>query len=347
MGSRGFCSVRGVAVLACMLGVLASGCANKGARVFDATDEPVIAVLCQFSQEVVLLDPDDLREIERIGLNSQSLEFEARGRQLVTAQTGGHGDDAGREYGVIDLEAGSVEYHRLGSMDIQSVAVTRPGWLMLTTGLVGPKGQWLHRVSADGRVEDLFVSAGISGLAATRDRVWVSHFWDDETGHPADRYLSYGEQGDPTVISSELTRTVSLCGSDDAVVAFGYANDRTRLVRHDAETGEVLAAAWCEGFDAGPSWAWSAGPYIALADGPAEDYFLATRLVLVDAVTLERVGAIDVEGVSAVCEAPDGRLVVCEGNGVVSMLDMTSLEKVVSKQVGDSRGDMVDVEVVP
>jgi len=347
MGSKGARSIRGVSVLVCILGVLVCGCAGKGARVFEATDEPVIAVLCQFSQEVVLLDPDDLREIERIGLTSQSLEFEARGRQLVTAQTGGHGDEAGREYGVIDLEVGSVAYHRLGSIDIQSVAVTRPGWLMLTTGLVGPKGQWLHRVSVDGGVDDLFVSAGISGLAATRDRVWVSHFWDDETGHPADRYLIYGETGDPTVVTSEMTRTVSLCGSDDAVVAFGYANDRTRLVRHDAQTGEVLATAWCEGFEAGPSWAWSAGPYIALADGPAEDYFLATRLVVFDAVTLESVGSVDVEGVSAVCEAPDGRLVVCEGNGDVSLVDPVSFEKVVSKPIGDSRGDMVDVEIVP
>lgn len=343
MGSRG---VRSAGALVCVLGLLAAACTWKGVPSFEATAEPVIAVLCQFSQEVVLLDPDDLHEMGRIGLKSQSLEFDAHGRRLVTAQTGGHDRDVGREFGELDLESGTVAYTRLKSLDIQSVAVATSGWFMLTTGLVGPSGQALHRVSSDREVEDLFVPPGISGCVAAGDRVWISRFWDDEKGRPIDKYFVFGKDGEPRELASEMTRTVSLCGSDDAVVAFGLSGNRPMLVRHDAESGEVLASALCEGFDVGAAWAWAAGPYIALADGPVADYYLAKRLVLVDAVTLKTVGAIDVEGVSAVCEVGDGRLAVAEGNGVLSLVDPRALEKVISRQVGDPRGDMVDIELV-
>lgn len=342
----GVWSLRGLGMLVCTLGLLGSGCVWRGAS-FEETRQPVIAVLCQFSREVILLDPDSLQELERVPLRSQSLEFDARGREIVTAQTGGHDRDAGREFGRIDLDAGSVAYTRLKSVDIQSVAVARSGWLMLTTGLVGPDGQWLHRVSVDGGVEDMFLPPGISSCTAAGDRVWVSRFWDDEKGHPTDTYFVYDERGRPRELTSEMTQTVTLCGFDDAVIAFGLSNGLPRLVRHDALSGEVLANQPCEGFDEGPSWAWSAGRYIALADGPAADYYLADRLVLVDAVSLKTVGAMKVDGVSAVCEGEEGRLVVCEGDGEVSIVDPQSLEKLVSRKIGDPRGDMADVESIP
>jgi len=323
------------------------GCTDSRMREFEPTEEPVIAVLCQMSQEIVLLDPADMRELQRIPLRSQALDMDVTGRSILTAQCGGHGSDMGREFGRIALATGRVDYTELDSMDIQMVSAPTGGWFMLTTGLISAEGQWLHRVS-DGEVENLQLGPGVCGCVATGKNVWVWHYWDDETGHPEDRYLIYESRGEPQTISSELTMTVALLGFEQQVVAFGVEGDAAKLVRYDARDGTVLSTGRVDGFEDGPSYAWAAGEHIAIADGPAGDYYAASRLVLVDSATLEPEGVLEpVRGVSAVNAAPDGKLIICEGDGTVSLLDPATLEVCESAVVGDPRGDLVDVEYVP
>lgn len=324
------------------------GCSAREYRSFEATKDPVIAVLCQMTREVVLLDPEDLDVVRRIPLKSQSLDFDSDGRQLLTAQTGGHGTEMGKEYGRVDLDAGAVKYTSLQSLDIQTVSVADDGWYMLTTGLVNERGQWLHRVSVDGEVEDLQLAPGICGSTSAGDRVWVWHFWDDETGEPSDQYMIYGPSGEPEVISSQLTMTLGACGFDQEVIAFGVDGATAALVRHDARTGRVLKIATVVGFEVGPSYAWSAGTYLAIADGPSADYYLATRLLLIDPRTLEVVRVVEsLRGVSAVTSGPNGYLIVCEGDGSVSLIDPATAKKCVTAKIGDPRGDLVDVAYMP
>ncbi|MDO8987829.1 MAG: hypothetical protein Q7V14_06370 [Coriobacteriia bacterium] len=324
------------------------GCSAREYRSFEETKDPVIAVLCQMTREVVLLDPEDLSVVRRIPLKSQSLDFDTDGRELLTAQTGGHGAEMGKEYGRVDLNAGTVDYTVLESLDIQTVSVADGGWCMLTAGLISERGQWLHRVGRDGTVENMQLSPGICGSASARDRVWVWHFWDDETGDPSDQYMIYGPTGQPKVISSQLTMTVGVCGFDDEVIAFGVDGGTARLVRHDARTGRVLRIATVDGFKVGPAYAWSAGRYLAIADGPSEDYYRATRLLLIDPQTLEIVRVVEsLKGVSAVSAGPKDSLIVCEGDGSVSLVGANTANKYVTATIGDPRGDLVDVAYVP
>jgi len=300
------------------------------------------------SSQVVLLDPSDLGVVQRIPLVSQSLDMDVSGREILTAQSGGHGADMGREFGRIDLNAGRIDYTALKSMDIQMVSAASGGWLLLTTGLVAADGQWLHRVSADGRVENLKQSPGVCGCAATDETIWVWHYWDDETGNPKDRYLIYGPEGSPKDVSSEQSMTVSLCGFEDRVVAFGVDGERARLTSHDALTGAVRDVAHIDGFEIGPSYAWAAGRYVAIADGPYGDFYQATGLLFVDPVTLEVMGSVkSLQGVSAVNAGPNGQLVVCEGDGTVSLVEPGSFRVLNSVVIGDPRGDIVDVEYIP
>ena len=336
------------ALLVLATGVTQVGCAQRGGSRFKPTREPVIAVLCQMSSEVVLLDPSDLRLVQRIPLQSQSLDMDALGREILTAQSGGHGVDMGREFGRIDLDSGRIEYTPQNSMDIQMVSAATGGWFMLTTGLVAADGQWLHRVSADGRVENLTESPGVCGCAATDQAVWVWHYWDDETGKPKDRYAVYGPDGPPRDVSSEQSMTVSLCGYEDRVVAFGVDGDRAKLAIHDALTGGLRRLAYIDGFEMGPSYAWAAGRYVAIADGPYGDFYQATGLLFVDSVTLEVMGSIkSLHGVSAVNAGPEGQLIVCEGDGTVSLVEPDSFHVLETAVIGDPRGDLVDVEYVP
>jgi len=336
------------AALVLATGVVQAGCTQRSEPRFEATREPVIAVLCQMSREVVLLDPSDLGVVQRIPLRSQSLDMDVSGRVILTAQSGGHGADMGREFGRVTLETGRVEYSALESMDIQMVAAPVGGWHMLTTGLISSEGQWLHRVSPEGDVENLHLSPGVCGCVSTADNVWVWHYWDDETGHPTDRYLVYDQTGEPRAISSELTLTTTLCGFERQVVAFAADDDAATLVRHDPRSGAVLGSERITGFETGPCYAWAAGDCIAIADGPYGDYYEASRLVLVDAVSLKVEGAVEsLHGVSAVNEGPDGTLIICEGDGTVSLLDSTTLKVRASEVVGDPQGDLVDVEFIP
>ncbi|MBU4556740.1 MAG: hypothetical protein KJ747_07710 [Actinobacteria bacterium] len=331
-----------------LLLTLPFGCSAREYRLFEATRDPVIAVLCQMTRELVLLDPEDLSVVRRIPLKSQSLDLDTDGRKLLTAQTGGHGSEMGKEYGCVDLDAGTVHYTSLTSIDIQTVSVADDGWYMLTAGLVNERGQWLHRVDADGNIEDLQLPPGICGSTSVRDRVWVWHFWDDETGNPSDEYMIYGPTGRPEVISSQLTMTVGVCGFDDEVIAFGVDGANAQLVRHDARTGRVLKIATTDGFEVGPSYAWSAGRYLAIADGPSEDYYQSTRLLLIDPQTLEVVRVVEsLKGVSAVSAGPKGNLIVCEGDGSVSLVDPNTARRFVTAKIGDPRGDLVDVAYVP
>lgn len=343
MRRRGLC-----ALLVLATGVVLVGCAQRSEARFKAMREPVIAVLCQMSSEVVLLDPSDLSVERRIPLRSQSLDMDVSGREILTAQSGGHGADMGREFGRIDLDAGTTAYTALESMDIQMVSAASDGWLMLTTGLVSADGQWLHRVSPDGQVANLKLDPGVCGCVATDEVVWVWHYWDDETGNPKDRYLIYGPEGSPRSITSEQSMTVSLCGFRNQVVALGVEGKRAKLVSHDALTGAVGRVGYVGEFEVGPSYAWSAGPYVAIADGPYGDFYQATGLLFVDPVTLEIVGSIkSLNGVSAVNEGPNGQLIVCEGDGTVSLVEPGSFHVRNAAVIGDPRGDLVDAEYVP
>lgn len=344
MGSRW---LRAALVWVLTLGcALVTGCSKDATGAFEPVDGPVVAVLCQMSREVVLLDPVDLSELQRVKLSSQALDLDVMGRRLITAQCGGHGDEMGREYGMLDLERGDMNYTKLGSMDTQTAAATHEGWFMLTTGLVGPEGHWLHRVDCEGKVEDLWLSPGVAGCTGTRDRVWVWHHWDDESGSPTDGYYVYSAAGTPQPVASEMTLTVSLCGFETEVVAFGRSNADARLVRYAATDARVLGEALVGGFETGPAFAWAAGRYVAIADGPLQDTYAAQRLVFVDAVSLERVGALPVRGVSSVSNGPDGGVLVAQGDGTLTHYD-ADLQPVASTKVGDPQGEIVDLAYVP
>ncbi len=344
MGSRW---MRSALVWLLALGcVLTTGCSKDKPVTFKPVDGPVVAVLCQMSREVVLLDPGDLGELRRVKLSSQALDLGVLGRRLITAQCGGHGDEMGREYGALDLERGDLTYTKLGSMDTQMAAATREGWFMLTTGLVGPEGHWLHRVDSEGKVEDLWLSPGVAGCAGTRDRVWVWHHWDDESGAPSDGYYVYSAAGTPQSVSSEMTLTVSLCGFETEVVAFGRSGMDARLVRYSATDARILGEVLVGGFETGPAFAWAAGRYVAVADGPPQDTYEADRIVFVDAVTLEQAGVLQVRGVSSVSGGPDGGVLVAQGDGTVTYYD-ADLRAVTSTKVGDPRGEIVDLAYVP
>jgi len=203
-------------------------------------------------------------------------------------------------------------------------------------------------VSADGRVENLKQSPGVCGCTATDDAVWVWHYWDDESGNPKDRYVIYSSEGLPKDVSSEQSMTVSLCGFEDCVLAFGVDGKRAKLASHDALTGALRGLAYIDGFETGPSYAWAAGRYLAIADGPYADFYQATGLLFVDPSTLEVVGSVkSLHGVSAVNEGPKGQLIVCEGDGTVSLVEPGTFRVLDSAVIGDPRGDLVDVEYVP
>lgn len=336
-----------VFVSAALIAVACSGCGRRDKGSFRPPEGPVIAVLCQMSREVVLLAPDDLSVLARVPLRSQSLDMDAGGRTIVTAQSGGHDEEAGREFGRIDLSNGRVSYTGLKGRDIQTVGVAEGGWLMLTTGLIGQDGQFVHRVSRDGAIEDLTLEPGVGGCVGTRERVWVWRYWNDEAATPDDTYFVYGPTGAPVEVSSEMSMTVTLCGFADEVVAFGTDGTHARFAFYKAEDARLLRVGEVGGFASGPVYAWAAGRYIAVADGPPGDYYRATHLVFVDRESLTVAGTLDVAGVSAVAQGPADSLLVCQGDGSVMMLDGVTFEERSTARIGDPRGDLVDVEYVP
>lgn len=332
---------------ALVLLALAAGCSAESKKAFEPQSGSVIAVLCQHERSVVLLDPHTLEPRGRARLKSQSLDMDASGRSLLTAQSGGHDADVGREFGRIDLEAGTIGYTEVSGRDVQTVGATTAGWALFTTGRLDQEGQYVHRVNADGELDDLQVEPGVVGCVGTRDRVWLWRYWNDEQGEPDDSYRVFGSTGDPVAVSSEMSMTIALCGFPDDVVAVGTAGSAARLAVYDARTSRLRRVGVVDGFETGPSYAWAAGRYVAVADGPSQDYFEATRLQFVDRATLQVVGSVAVEGVSAVTEGPEGRVVLCEGDGTVSLLDPHTFEVVSSTRLGDPRGELVDVEYVP
>lgn len=304
---------RSVAVAGLLAILVCGGCAGRmGGRPIEG---PVLAVLSYSPDELVLVEPETLSVIKRVGLRSMGTDPLAStgSRVFVTAQCGGVGDDADDALAVIDLRTGgTVRYIALPEPNPGFVEPAGGDTVLVSHGIWSAGGIPVTRVDlATGAVAAHgLVANAYGGLLVAAGSLWT-----------------VGPEGADVVSPDHTVRRTALDlsssdmvapGEDEALIApDGDSNDSLLLVTPEGRSARlsrvsavdfgVITTGTVEGLDDGIAEIISVGDLLVLRDSigqnPADP---GGPLIVLDRATLKELRRIDVGGsVSSVAALGD------------------------------------------
>ncbi len=325
--------------------------ASRATSEFEPLAAPTLAVLLLEPPTVVLLNPETLTVEREIRLRSESIDIEARGDALVTAQCGGPGDASDSAVAVITPATGRVEYVETGFLDAEHVtpwgSAADSRWLVIH-GEVSNGGSAGAIVDAASlRARDYSLSTGILCAENVNGQVWATGLTGDGSGENLAEELFIGNDAGWRLIEAVSDPVHAICEVDDgAVVVQSLDQGVARIAVRDSE-GREIRDGRVGGFRAGVGRACSVKlGLLAIADSDWRDPGRGEQIILVDSESLEATGHVmGVPGPITLCAYEGALLVGCERTGEVLRID-TDTGKIVARVLLErSAVTMVDMTV--